>query len=393
MKILFLGAFIPVPVTDGDKVRARWTLSTLARRHRVHGFFLDPEGRAGLPSVIRRWCVAAEVVPTTRWHRAVGALAAVARGRTAHAHAFWNRAAQSRLDAFIARWRPDAIHVHRIRMMPYAERTGLPYLLDATDCLSWYFRHARGLPGWRRLYAAADLTTLVRHERRWANGAAAVTVITETERTKILSMGVHRPVVVSPNGLDATAFAPGKSRRSGLLFVGNLGYPPNAAGLDWYFRAIAPRLGTGTRRVPLTIAGGGASPALTRVAAASGLPVRFTGFVASLGPLYRGAAAVLCPLPLAAGLQNKAIEAMAAGTPVVATPNVAAAMGARPGRDLAVAADAMGFARAVDRLVAHPSRGRRLGAAGRTLVRTRFGAPAARRALERAVRLLEAAAR
>jgi len=317
----------------------------------------------------------------------------VGRRRTAHAHAFWSASTQARLARAVAAWKPDAVHVHRIRMMPYAERLGLPYLLDATDCMSWYFRHARTLRGWRRAYAAADIGPLARHERDWANGAAAVMAITAAERAKFLALGVRRPVLVAPNGLPPAAFTRSAVKRHGMLFVGNLGYPPNAAGLAWFFRDIAPRLPAAARRTRLTIAGGGATAGLRRLAARSGLPVAFPGFVADLRAHYAQAAAVLCPLPLAAGLQNKAVEALAAGAPVVATPNVAAAIGARPGRELLTAADAGGFAAAVDRLVTERGLRTRLGAAGRRFARSRFAAAPAARALDRAVVLLARAAR
>ena len=46
---------------------------------------------------------------------------------------------------------------------------------------------------------------------------------------------------------------------------------------------------------------------------------------------------MVCPLVYSTGIQNKVLEAMALGTPVVTTPQVAEALSACPGRDLLVA--------------------------------------------------------
>ena len=395
MRLLYLAAFIPYPVTDGDKVRAFWTLRALAQRHRVYAFFLDPENRGPrVPAPVRALCADARVFPLPRSARASGALLGALQGLPVHSFAFWTRQAQAALAQAVSRWPVRGCHVHRIRMMPYAERLGLPYVLDATDSIAAYYRRSASLRGWRRAYARFDVRAVEACERKWGNSAEAVLAITNEERRNLLRLGIRSPVYVAPNGLDLARWRMSRGRRDpGLLaFVGNLGYPPNVKGLDWFALRIAPAIAARVPGARLLVAGGGLTPALRASVSRSPLPIRFLGFVSDVRPLLAKASVVVCPLPLAAGLQNKAVQAMACGAPVVTTSNVARAIGARRGIEAAVADSPEGFAAATIDLLRDAAHRRRLAAAARRLVAGRFGEKAARRGIDRAMAVLGRAA-
>lgn len=385
MNLLYLAAFVPEPVRDGDMVRARFTLTALAKRHRIFAFFLDPTGRGIVPPVIRRLTVDAVAVPISG--TTLRGLGAALSGRSAHAYAFHDPAARAAFNSVMSRWPVEAAFVHRIRMMPFIEHLDLPYILDGTDCLGDYYRRAVGLSGWRRAYAAIDGPRVAALEVRWGSRARAVLAITDAERSRFRAEGVRAPIHVVPNGLDTRTLSGRANLRSrDLVFVGNLDYPPNRQGLDWFLREVAPRIARAD--VTLQVVGGGRIGPFESMIASSGLTVRFHGFRPAVQEYYREAAAAICPLPLAAGLQNKAVQAMACGTAVVATPNVAAAIGARPGREALVGGTPPAFAAACRLLLDRPALRRRLGDAGRRLVTSRFGLPVAERVLFRAVESL-----
>ncbi len=387
MNLLYLAAFVPDPIRDGDIVRARFTLTALAKRHRIYGFFLDPTGRGIIPPVIQRLVTDAVAVPVAgmAWRGIRAALS----GRTAHAYAFHAPAARAAFGSAISRWPVDAAFVHRIRMMPFLEALDLPYVLDATDCLGEYYRRATGLQGWRRAYAALDGPRVARAERAWGNRSKGVLAITRAERDRFRAEGVRAPIHVVPNGLD-TGFWSGRPdlRSRNLVFVGNLDYPPNRQGLAWFLRDVAPRIGRAD--VGLSVVGGGNTAPFRDLVRSCGLAVRFHGFRPEIRDHLKRAAMAVCPLPLAAGLQNKAVQAMSCRTPVVATPNVARAIGAVAGRDLLAGSTPAAFAAACRLLLDRPVLRRGLGESGRRVVARRFGMPVAERALHAAVAALGA---
>src|SRR5207237_4189947 len=95
--------------------------------------------------------------------------------------------------------------------------------------------------------------------------------------------------------------------------------------------------------------------------------VNVTGRVDDVRPYLRHAHAVVAPLRVARGIQNKVLEAMAMGQPVVVTSAAAAALSARPGIDLEVADDAAAFAATV-LAVMEPAAGDRMGQRARARI-------------------------
>ena len=110
-----------------------------------------------------------------------------------------------------------------------------------------------------------------------------------------------------------------------------------------------------------------------------------TGSVESIWPYVRNAAACVFPLRLASGLQNKVLEALAMGKPVVTTRQCAAAVGAEHGVHLLAADTLEESIAASTRLLEDPDFASRLGAAGRELVLERFDWSALTQRFERAL--------
>jgi len=99
----------------------------------------------------------------------------------------------------------------------------------------------------------------------------------------------------------------------------------------------------------------GASPSLA-VRRLSALPgVRVTGAVPDLGEFWSTSDALIAPLRFSSGIQNKVLEAMAAGLPVLTTPQVAEALDALNGGLLRAESDPKGLAMAALELLDHPA--------------------------------------
>jgi glycosyltransferase involved in cell wall biosynthesis len=90
--------------------------------------------------------------------------------------------------------------------------------------------------------------------------------------------------------------------------------------------------------------------------------------VPDVRPYLQHAAAVVAPLRLARGIQNKVLEAMAMGQPVVAADSCVRVLQARPGQDIVAAADAQGYVRELAALLDDPARARAVGTAARQCV-------------------------
>jgi glycosyltransferase involved in cell wall biosynthesis len=132
---------------------------------------------------------------------------------------------------------------------------------------------------------------------------------------------------------------------------------------------ILPQLRRSWPQLRFHIVGRNPAPAVLALACDH---VKVTGTVADVRPYLQHAAAVVAPLRLARGIQNKILEAMAMERPVVTTPSCAIAIGARQDEELIAAADPADFVRRLGDLLKLPQQARVIGQSARQCVLRKF---------------------
>jgi len=153
-----------------------------------------------------------------------------------------------------------------------------------------------------------------------------------------------------------------------MVFAGALDYPPNVHAAMWLVEAVLPAVRSRMARAPsggvrLRIVGASPTRAVRRLARFEDVEVHST--VPDIRPYVRGAAVSLAPLRMARGIQNKILEAMAMGVPMVTTTAGLEGLRCRPGEDLLVADDAETFAEAATKVLTCRDLARKLGERGR----------------------------
>lgn len=180
--------------------------------------------------------------------------------------------------------------------------------------------------------------------------------------------------VVVPNVVSTTAQRPARIEGSSIrtvLFVGTLGYEPNADAVGWFASRIWPRLSaTMPGRLRLVVAGSGAPARIRRLSGQRGIAV--TGFVRDLASLYRSADLAIAPLRAGGGTRIKLLEAAGHGVPSVATWLGAEGLDLHPGRDILLADGAERFAGACAMLLTDAALARRMAGNARRRVRSGY---------------------
>lgn len=110
------------------------------------------------------------------------------------------------------------------------------------------------------------------------------------------------------------------------------------------------------------IVGRNPSPAVRKLEANPGVCV--TGFVPDVREHVSAAQVCVAPLRIARGVQNKVLEAMAMGRPVVCTPQALEGISADVGKEALVADDPLSFSRAINQLLSDPGKAAEIGTAG-----------------------------
>jgi sugar transferase (PEP-CTERM/EpsH1 system associated) len=270
------------------------------------------------------------------------------------------------IEAVIAARRPDVVLAYCSGMARYALQRplmGVPFVLDMVDVDSekWNELGRTGAPPRKWIYAREG-RLLASFEALAVQSAAATLVVNERERRAVLALAPDVRVEIVRNGIDLGAMTPPDvpAPSSDVVFCGVMNYPPNQEGALWMIEHVWPKVRSRRSDARLMLVGAD-PPGSLREAARSDASIIITGTVADVRPYLWGAAVSAAPLLTARGIQNKVLEAVAAGLPCVVTPVVRDGL---PGEVLpacASAATADQFAEAiVDRLAWSPGRRREI---------------------------------
>ena len=107
-----------------------------------------------------------------------------------------------------------------------------------------------------------------------------------------------------------------------------------------------------------------------------------TGSVPDVRPYARRSALMVAPLNIARGTQNKLLESMAMGVPVVTSRVAAGGVDAVAGEHFLVSSTPEEYRDAILRIIDHPEERRRLAEAGRTRMLSHHAWPSSMRRLD-----------
>lgn len=374
MKVLFVSPYLP------SRVRVRpfqWIQALAANGCTIHLVSLaPPEDRWADEAELGGACQAIDRFELTRARTLANAARAVATGAPLQAEYSRHPQAIAHVARLAATGQFDLVHVEHLRGVVLADGvTTTPVVLDAVDSISMLFEHAaRQAPhATQRLTAAFDLARTRRFEARLPHRFARTLTTSRRERDAFIRLAgadVAERIVSIPNGVDLSYFQPTPSDAglTTVLFTGKMSYHANVAAALRLVRDIMPLVWQSRPDVRVVLAGKDPPPDLRSLARDARVVV--TGYVEDLRPHFAQASVAVSPLVYGAGIQNKVLEAMACGVPVITTPEAADALVASVGTDILVADSNAAFSRQILGLLGDTTQRLACGAAGRRYVET-----------------------
>ncbi len=366
MRILFVSPYPPSRI----RVRGYGLLAQLAAKHEVTiAAQCSSEQEQADAQALRGQGFEVVVVDESKRQAAIrGGLAAlsalplqVAYARSAR----FTRAVQQ----LCAQRTFDVVHVEHLRgiasMGPLFETH--PLVWDAVDCISLLSKHtiSAGPSASVRAVARFEHKRTGRYEASMLEVLSHVVVTSERDRQAMIDLRrlhgsadltnsdeeLGAGIRVLPNGVDLDYFRPLSQERqpASLVFSGKMSYHANIATALYLRQHIMPLIWRQRPETTLTIVGSKPPKAIQDMASDPRITV--TGYVDDMRGYVGRAQVMLSPMVYSVGIQNKVLEAMALGTPVVVAARAAEALSARPGRDLLTAETAQEFASATLRLL------------------------------------------
>jgi glycosyltransferase involved in cell wall biosynthesis len=212
------------------------------------------------------------------------------------------------------------------------------------------------------LYSWLQSHRIAHFEREIGRLADLVIAVSMEDATSLGKLLPNKKIAVIPSAIAVEEYAATETRNLGthaIVFTGKMDYRPNVDAALWFADEIFPRI---RRQVPdavFHIVGQMPHERLDRLRSIEGIEV--SGFVRSVVPYLRGAAVYVAPLRMGSGTRLKLLEAMAAGSAIVATPIAAAGLLPDAKAAMRLAANAEKFADTVASLLNDPTARRALG--------------------------------
>lgn len=381
-RLLFVTDVTPLPLNSGQRVRVR---HLVAACRRVADVTLvapppdDPADRRQIETECARVVWVGDAPLARGWR---GAKLTAATAATMAGLPFPSSVARYRrfVDA-IGRADPadaDLIWAERPHIAKLCSAYASKTIVDLDDLD--HVKHARqrdALTGWRAKAKAAYRVAYYRRlEISWARGLFASVVCSQEDRAYLARHGCANAICV-PNGAELPTQARARARSGAIplriVFLGNMGYAPNADGLAFFVERILPPLLKAAPDATCDVIGPNADES---VRARFGQSVNFRGFADDLGAALADYDSMAVPLRVGGGTKLKVLDAMACALPVVTTSIGAEGLGLTHGANAWIADTPEAFVEGLLALKRDPEFAARMATDARAHVVARFSWPA-----------------
>jgi sugar transferase (PEP-CTERM/EpsH1 system associated) len=330
-RILFLTHRLPYAPNRGDRIRAYHTLRTLRPIADVDVVSLVHDSQeASQVGAVQDIATSVRVARVPHWTNRVRALPRLLTSAPL-THVLLHSPDVARHIATVVRERkPDLVYAYCSGIADHVFQPAvvdIPLIVDMVDVDSAKWASlADARPWWHPLRAiyTRESRVLAKFEVRLTRHAETSAVINERERALLSRLAPGASVRAIGNGVDCERLRPTgpPSADPNVVFCGVMNYEPNEQGMLWFIEQVWPLVLAARPDARLKVVGASPTPRLVAAgSAAQGVTV--TGSVPQVEPFLWEAAVSVAPLVVARGMQNKVIEAIAAGLPVVVTPQVA----------------------------------------------------------------------
>lgn len=380
--LLYLVHRLPYPPNKGDKVRSYHLLKHLAKNHRVFlgSFIDDPEDEHYLEA-LSQYCADMHIVRLKPALAKIVSLKGLFNNQALTLPYYQNKELQKWVNEIVEKNNIGISVIFSSAMAAYVQfMPSIRKLIDFVDVDSAkWTQYAENHPWPLSWLYRREGEKLLDYERQMAMQADKSFFVTdnETELFRRFAPECSSKISAMCNGVDSDFFSPVHKLNSPyhkeelpIVFTGAMDYWPNIDAVSWFDYEMLPKLKSKWPEMRFYIVG--RSPTADVIKLAKTDLTVVTGTVPDVRPYLRHASVVVAPLRLARGIQNKILEAMAIGRPVVASQECSTAVDAVVDRDILVAATVDEYVEKIDMLLNNPEYSENIGRCARRQVVARY---------------------
>lgn len=368
LNILYICHRFPFPPKRGGKIRPFNMISHLNKTHKITvASLVRSEEEALEGEGLREHCskfIAQRINPAAAVLRMLGRLPTLTPSSMGY---FYAPDLERKIKEELATQKFDLIFVHCSSVAQYvADVGGIPKILDFGDMDSQkWLDYSKVKPFPFNAGYWLEGSKLERVEKQLAEKFNYCTCTTSAEKETLDSYQCSTATAWFPNGVDHGFFQPdgGTYEPDTICFIGRMDYFPNQQCMMEFCADTLPLIREKRPAVKLIIIGANPSPDIMKLSEIQGVTV--TGSVPDVRPYVLRSAVNVAPLNIARGTQNKILESLAMGVPVVSSVKAAGGIDAIPGEHFLAASNPREYADAIVKLLENPSERERLSTAGR----------------------------
>lgn len=378
MKILVVASRPPWPPRMADAMTVDRLLRFLvARGHEVDltCFVEDSEADATLREGLSGVCNRIETVRLPKWRSYLQTAFTLPGRLPMQTQYYRSRAMQARITSLVASKGYDVVYTHLIRMAEYTRHLAVPKAMGMQISqalnLSRMMSHVKD--PLRQLFYRIETAKVRPYEAKVAADFDRVFLCGPSDIAAIEETRPLPNAVVCPHGQDVPEIdrvRAAKREEGAIAITGVMSTYTNVDAVSWFAKEIFPRVEAEIEEARFWIVG--RDPQRVVRALARPPAIEVTGEVPDVADWLLRARVAVAPLRIAAGMQNKIVQAMACELPVVATSVANEGIGGVPGEHIVIADDATAIAEAVTGLLRDPERARKIGRAAREFVESHW---------------------
>jgi sugar transferase (PEP-CTERM/EpsH1 system associated) len=333
---------------------------------------------------LKKFCYQVQGFFLPRWKSYWNCVKALPSSTPLQSHFCWHPQLASRISDLVTNHNKnnpiDIVHVEHLRGVRYGLFTKTigrvaPVVWDSVDSISLLFSQASAssTDQLKRYVTKFELSRTKKFEAQMVGRFERMLVTSIIDKEAFISYSdntqASENINILPNGVDLEYFTPNhsiKREQNTIVISGKMSYHANIAMVIHFVESIFPIVKASIPDVNLWIVG--KDPPERILAMEQDPCITVTGVVPDIRPYLQGATIAVAPLTYGAGIQNKVLEAMACGTPVVSSSQAIAAIDVLPDREIIQADDPVEFGQKVINLLNNHSLRHGIGLAGRDYI-------------------------